>query len=449
MALLLANIERAPDSSAAIQSEIRQLEADANPLDQAASDTRVRRLAYLRRELRKSGSGADRRKSVVAKLGDCAVSLQSMKIDLLRLSAGADTPQHVTSLALEAMALAESVDGALEAARLSDELSRGAGERAAGASDSFIKVTDYLHDRVTAAIGSQYLVAGEIGRGSSGVVYRATDIRLNRLVAIKILPPELGYNPDVRTRFVREAQTAAQLSHPNIVPIYSVDERDGLVYFVMALVEGESVAAGLAREPRWPIERTIRTLREVADGLAYAHSRGVVHRDIKPDNILIDRASGRALVTDFGIARAAAVDTRLTVTGMSLGTPAYMSPEQAIGERELDGRSDLYSLGVVGFQMLVGETPFRATSTLAMMRMHVSDPPPRVRDRRPDVPAYVASAIDRCLEKRPEDRWSSASEFHDALAEAAPQPSSRDARPNQCPHLPSPPSPRRGGSRRF
>ena len=142
----------------------------------------------------------------------------------------------------------------------------------------------------------------------------------------------------------------------------------------------------------------------------------MIHRDIKPDNILIERGSGRAILTDFGIARATAADSRLTATGMSLGTPAYMSPEQAVGESEIDGRSDLYSLGVVGFQMLVGQPPFRATSTLAMMRMHVSEPPPKVRDLRPDVPVPIAFSIDRCLQKRPGDRWSSAAELHDALS---------------------------------
>src|SRR5690348_10213915 len=175
------------------------------------------------------------------------------------------------------------------------------------------------------------------------VVYRATDLRLHRTVAIKVLPPELAFNADVRTRFLREAETAAQLSHPNIVPIYSVDEREGVVYFVMGFVDGESAAALLAREGPWPPARVIHVLSEVADALAYAHAHGVVHRDIKPDNILIERATGRALVTDFGIARATAGDTRLTATGVAVGTPAYMSPEQALGERDVDGRSDVYS----------------------------------------------------------------------------------------------------------
>jgi serine/threonine-protein kinase len=282
-------------------------------------------------------------------------------------------------------------------------------------------VNDYLRDRVTVAVGTQYLVDGEIGRGGMSVVYRATDLRLHRPVAIKVLPPDLAFNGDVRTRFIREAQTAAQLSHPNIVPIYSVDDVDGgvgvgsLVFFVMAYIDGASLGARLAQEGAWPIDQTVRVLREVADALAYAHARGVVHRDIKPDNILIDRASGRAMVTDFGIARAMAGETRITATGVAVGTPAYMSPEQALGEREVDGRSDLYSLAVVGYHMLSGDPPFKAVNTPAMLMKHASERPRPIRERRPDVPAYLAVAIDRALAKRPEDRWADAAEFRDAL----------------------------------
>ena len=280
-------------------------------------------------------------------------------------------------------------------------------------------MSDYLHDRVVAAVGDQYLIEGEIGRGGMAAVFRALDLRLHRHVAIKALPPELAFNTDVRTRFLREAQTSAQLSHPNIVPIYTVDERGGVVYFVMALVDGESLAARLARPPRLPIEETKRILSEVADALEYAHERGVVHRDIKPDNILLDRITGRAVVTDFGIARAAAGDARLTVTGVAVGTPAYMSPEQALGERELDGRSDLYSLGVVGYQMLSGQTPFTAANTPAMLVKHVSEVPRPVREHRGDVPAALAAAIDRALAKRVEDRWANAAAFRTALSELA------------------------------
>jgi serine/threonine-protein kinase len=281
-------------------------------------------------------------------------------------------------------------------------------------------VSDYLQDRVVAAVGDQYLIEAEIGRGGMAAVFRALDLRLHRHVAIKALPPELAFNNDVRTRFLREAQTAAQLSHPNIVPIYTVDERGGVVYFVMALIEGESLAARLARPPRLSIDAVRRILSEVADALDYAHASGVVHRDIKPDNILLEGSTGRAVVTDFGIARAAAGDARLTLTGVAVGTPAYMSPEQAMGDRDLDGRSDQYSLGIVGYQMLVGHTPFVAANTPAMLVKHVSEVPKPVREARPDVPAHIAAAIDRALSKKPEDRWPTAGAFRDALTQTAP-----------------------------
>jgi serine/threonine protein kinase len=310
-------------------------------------------------------------------------------------------------------------------------------------------VTDHLLDRLVAAVGAQYLVDAEIGRGGMAVVYRATDVRLNRRVAIKLLPPELAFNADVRERFLREAQTSAQLTHPHIVPIYTVDEREGMVFFVMALVDGESLAQRLAREPQLPIDDVRRILCDVADALSYASSRGVVHRDVKPDNIMLERGTGRAVVTDFGIARAAAGDSRLTVTGVAVGTPAYMSPEQALGERELDGRSDIYSLGVVGYQMLAGRTPFRAANTPAMLVKHISETPHPVESLRPDVPPALAHAVMRALAKKPEQRWSDAAEFRAAILEQRPSGSVRAiagedgaARPSQSvreePRAPSP-----------
>jgi serine/threonine-protein kinase len=249
-----------------------------------------------------------------------------------------------------------------------------------------------------------------------GIVYKARDRRLKRSIAVKLLPPELAFRSEIRTRFLREAETAAQLSHPNIVPIYSVDERDGLVYFVMAYVEGENLAARLHREGRFSFDETRRVLLEVARALAYAHERGVVHRDIKPDNILIDR-DGRVMVTDFGIARAVSegADSRLTATGMAIGTPAYMSPEQSMGEREIDGRSDLYSLGVVGYQMLTGELPFQAASTPALLVKHLSERPAPVVELCPDVPHDLDRAVMLMLEKEPDDRFSSAGALAAAL----------------------------------
>ena len=268
------------------------------------------------------------------------------------------------------------------------------------------------------ALTTHYELDRELGRGGMGIVYRATDRRLKRVVAIKLLPPELGFRGDIRSRFLREAQTAAQLSHPNIVPIYSVDEREGLVYFVMACVDGPTLALREHEEGQLPVEVTRRLLREVADALAYAHARGVVHRDIKPDNILIDRESGRAMVTDFGIARAVqgGADSRLTATGVAIGTPAYMSPEQAAGDREIDGRSDLYALGIVGYQMLAGRLPFEAMSTPSMLMKHIMEQPPLITDFRSDVPPDLAAAVMKLLEKEPENRFGSASELSSLLS---------------------------------
>src|SRR5215211_148836 len=319
------------------------------------------------------------------------------------------------------------------------------------------EMPDELRSRLSAAVGERYEISEEIGRGGMGVVFRGRDVRLRRSVAIKLLPPELAFREEVRTRFLREAQTAAQLSHPNVVPIYSVDEVNGLVFFVMALVEGESLAAYLKREGRAPLDFTRRILRDVADALAYAHARSIVHRDIKPDNILMDRVTGRTLVSDFGIARAAEGDSRLTATGIAVGTPAYMSPEQAIGEREIDGRSDVYSLGVVGYQMVTGELPFAATNTPSMLMKHINQVPRPIREIRPDVPAGLAHGIERAMAKQPDQRWADAAAFRDAIMNDAPRPEAAPwppaqppalhravrevaPRPNQPPPVPPPPA---------
>src|SRR5512140_2155578 len=277
-------------------------------------------------------------------------------------------------------------------------------------------MTDVMHDRVVVAVGDLYDVQGELGRGGMALVYRAIDRRLKRPVALKVLPPELAFREEVRRRFLREAETSAKLNFQNIVPIYSVDEKNGIVYLVMAFVDGETLAARLLRAPRLTNDEVRRLLREVAGALAYAHARGVVHRDIKPENILIERESGRAMVTDFGIARAAEGDAKLTVTGVAIGTPAYMSPEQALGEREADGRSDVYALGVVGYLMLTGELPFKASNTPSMMMKHLTERLRLVRDVRPDAPPDIAAVIEHALEKKPEDRFSSAAEMAAALA---------------------------------
>ena len=289
------------------------------------------------------------------------------------------------------------------------------GQRAAIKAAETQAESNVLRDRVTAAVGDLYLIAQEVGRGGMAVVYAAEDVRLQRPVALKVLPPELAFRGDVRERFVREAQTAARLNHPHIVPIYAVHEEGGLVCFAMALVKGESLAARIVREPRPTFEYIAHLLEQVADALAYAHACGVVHRDVKPDNVLIDTESGRSMVTDFGIARAAESGSRLTQTGIAVGTPAFMSPEQATGEREIDGRSDIYSLGVVGYLMLTGRLPFEATSTPAMLMKHVSETPMPIRAVRPDAPHTLVEILERCLAKQPQDRWDNALQLRDVL----------------------------------
>src|SRR4051812_5823647 len=276
---------------------------------------------------------------------------------------------------------------------------------------------DELRAHVQRALAAHYELDCEIGRGGMGIVYRAKDRRLKRQVAIKLLPPELAFRSEIKSRFLREAETAAQLSHPNIVPIYTVDELEQLVFFVMAYVSGDNLAKRLHERGVLTIDETRKVLREVADALAYAHDRNVVHRDIKPDNILLDAVTGRPMVTDFGIARAmdSEGDSRLTATGMAIGTPAYMSPEQAAGEREIDGRSDLYSLGILGDQMLTGEPPFVASSTPAMLVKHISERPIPVEQRRSDVPPDLARSVMMLLEKDPANRFPTASALVAAL----------------------------------
>ncbi len=271
--------------------------------------------------------------------------------------------------------------------------------------------------RVERALAPQYEVEGELGRGGMGIVYRARDTRLKRTVAVKLLPPELAYRTEIKSRFLREAEMAAQLSHPNIVPIYSVDEKDGLVYFIMACVDGDNLAKQMAARGPLPIDEVRRILREVSGALAFAHARKFIHRDIKPDNILIDKDDGRAIVTDFGIARAVqdGADTRLTATGIAIGTPAYMSPEQAAGDRETDGRADLYALGTLGYQMLAGRLPFEANSTAALLVKQLSEKPLPIVERRPDTPPDLAGIIMRLLEKEPSARFATADELSAAL----------------------------------
>ena len=281
-----------------------------------------------------------------------------------------------------------------------------------------IKPEDELGTHVAQVLSANYELEDEVGRGGMGIVYCARDRRLKREIAIKVLPPELSFRADIRQRFLREAETAAQLNHPNIVPIYTVEERDNLVYFVMAYIKGDNLGVRLQQHGPLPAVEVRRILKEVAEALAYAHNRNVIHRDIKPDNIIIDEETGRAMVTDFGIARALtdSGDSRLTATGMAIGTPAYMSPEQSAGDRAIDGRSDLYSLGVVGYQMLCGQTPFVASNTPSMLVKHLSERPVPVEERWPDIPPDLSRAVMMCLEKDPADRFPNAAAFAQALS---------------------------------
>ena len=270
------------------------------------------------------------------------------------------------------------------------------------------------------AVAGRYALERELGRGGMGVVLLARDLSLDRPVALKLLPTLLAAQPLLRERFLREARTAAGLAHPNIVPIHAVEAHDDLAFIAMGFVDGETLAERVRRRGPLPPREVARILREVAWALAYAHGRGIVHRDIKPDNILIERGSGRALVTDFGIARpveGSAATHRLTLEGQLLGTAAFMSPEQAAGE-PVDGRSDLYSLGGVGFYALTGRAPFEARTIEALLVARFTRAAPTVTSARPDVPAPLAAVIDRCLARQPYDRYATAEEVAEALTES-------------------------------
>src|SRR6476620_23086 len=253
------------------------------------------------------------------------------------------------------------------------------------------------------ALAGEYSLERELGRGGMGIVYLAREVQLDRLVAIKVLPEALAERPDVRERFLREARMAASLSHPHVVPIYRVGESKGFVFFVMAYVNGETLGERLrTRGPLAPAAAT-RLIREVAWALSYAHGRGIIHRDIKPDNILLEAETGRALVTDFGIARGAE-ETRISDPGHVMGTAHFMSPEQAANE-PLDGRSDFYSLGVVAYLALSGNLPFDAASVPALLMQHVSTPATPLAVKSASTPRPLAAVVDRLLRKNPDERF--------------------------------------------
>jgi serine/threonine-protein kinase len=276
-----------------------------------------------------------------------------------------------------------------------------------------------LLDRLKTALADRYAIERELGRGGTATVYLAEDLKHHRPVALKVLKPELAaaLGPD---RFLREIELSARLTHPHILPLHDSGNADGLLYYVMPYVEGESLRERLTRERQLPVDAALQIGREVADALGYAHAHGVIHRDIKPENILLE--SGHAVVADFGIARAIdqAGGAGLTATGIAVGTPAYMSPEQAAGSRDLDGRSDLYGLGCVLYEMLAGQPPFTGPTAESLAHQHLSLHPRPVTELRPAVPAVVGAALQRALAKAPADRFASAAEFCVALAAPAP-----------------------------
>jgi len=266
------------------------------------------------------------------------------------------------------------------------------------------------------ALLGRYSLESELGRGGMGIVYLAHEVSLDRPVALKLLPPELSVQPQLKERFLREARTAAKLSHPNIVPIFAVDEVDGFVFFAMAYVGGESLGQRIRTKGPVPASEAARIMREVAWALAYAHAQGVVHRDVKPDNILLEEGSGRALVTDFGIAHVRE-SPGMTAVGEVIGTAEYMSPEQASGE-PVDARSDMYSLGVLGYYMLSGRLPFEGETVGAVLAKHITQPAPPVRSVAPEAPGRLTRTVDRCLAKEPAQRYANGEELAEELGGA-------------------------------
>ena len=288
--------------------------------------------------------------------------------------------------------------------------------------------------RITAALADRYPIEREIGRGGMATVYLARDPRHHRSVAIKVLSQDVAamLGPD---RFLREIELAARLNHPHILPLYDSGEVDGMLFYVMPFIEGESLRARLDRDKQLPIDEAVQLIRKVATALDYAHRHGVVHRDIKPENILLHE--GEPLVADFGIALAVseAGADRLTGTGLTIGTPYYMSPEQATGDRQLDARSDIYSLGCVLFEMLAGETPHTGSSAQVVLARVLTEPPRELRKLRASVSPYLESVVGKSLSRLPADRFLTASSFAEALARV--EPASTQSGPTQI-HVSNP-----------
>jgi len=262
-------------------------------------------------------------------------------------------------------------------------------------------------------LGDAYRIQRELGGGGMSRVFLAQETRLGRQVVVKVLPPEMGAGVNAE-RFEREIQLAARLQHPHIVPLLTAGAAGDLLYYVMPYIQGESLRVKLTREGELPVTEAVKILREVVDALAYAHKSGVVHRDIKPDNVLL--SEGHALVADFGVAKAVSASTgdgqgSLTSLGVALGTPAYMAPEQAAADPHVDHRADIYAVGVLVYEMLCGRPPFTAPTPQALLAAHISQSPDPVTRYRPAVSAQLNALVMRCLEKRAADRWQTAAEL--------------------------------------